>query len=177
MITITKLVNMPRGKYSRYRKTYAKKAYNLCREHGFTESQLAEVFDVSEQTINVWKHKHPKFVESIRSGRDDYDSVLVEKSLRRRALGYEYKEITREMRGAIDVNTGEGKLSITKEVTKEVIGSVEAERLWLINRQPERWRDRHQHELTGAGGGPIAYEIIDRFQMKEGASPGEDAKS
>lgn len=158
---------MPAGRPTRYRKSYAKKAYNFCCEHGFTETELAEIFDVSLQTITSWEQKHPEFLASIRDGRDDYDSNEVEKSLRRRALGYDYKEITRELRGAIDVETGEGKLSLTKEVTKQVVADVQAIIFWLKNRKAHRWRDRQLHELTGPGGGPIVYQPIDRFVLPE----------
>jgi transposase len=162
---------MPGGRPTRYRKTYAQKAYNFCRNHGFTDTELAEMFDVSKQTINTWKQKHPKFLDSIRAGKDEFDSNNVEKCLLRRAQGFEYEEITREMRGAIDVKTGEGKLSITREVTKHVIPSVEAEKLWLINRQPHRWRDKQLHELTGPDGGPIIYQPIDRYLLPEEVGP------
>mgnify|MGYP006876283676 CR=1 FL=1 len=54
---------------------------------------------------------------------------MVENALLKRALGYEYEEITYEH--------GEE----TKRVLKQVIPDTTAQIFWLKNRKPNNWRD------------------------------------
>ena len=65
---------------------------------------------------------------------------MVENALLKRALGYKYKETTKEP--VKNQDTGEYELTITKEVTKEVSPDVTAQIYWLKNRKPNEWRDR-----------------------------------
>lgn len=56
-----------------------------------------------------------------------------------------------------------GKLKADTEVVSALYekakgGDVTACIYWLKNRQPEQWRDRVNHEHTGAKGGPIQHE-------------------
>lgn len=56
-----------------------------------------------------------------------------------------------------------GKLSADTDVVSALYekakgGDVTACIYWLKNRQPEQWRDRVAHEVTGAAGGPIKHE-------------------
>ena len=61
----------------------------------------------------------------------------VENALLKRALGYQYDEITLE--DGIE----------TKRVTKEVIPDTTAQIFWLKNRKPDQWRDKQNLELSG----------------------------
>lgn len=56
------------GRPSAYKPEYAEQARKLCLL-GHTDAELASFFDVSEQTINAWKHAHPDFLESIKRAR------------------------------------------------------------------------------------------------------------
>ena len=150
---------MPAGRPTVYDPEYhPAKAYEFCAEDGFTDKKLGRVFDVSEQTINTWKKEHTKFLESIRAGKDEYDSNAVEKSLRRRAVGFSFTETTMETTG--DVNDkGKPILAVTKKVKKYVPPDTQANRLWLINRRPARWRDKQDIDLTG----DLNINLIDSF--------------
>ena len=64
---------MPAGRPSQYKAEYCEQAYKLCLL-GATDVQLADFFGVSEQTLNTWKQKHPKFLESLRAGKDEADA-------------------------------------------------------------------------------------------------------
>ena len=61
----------------------------------------------------------------------------VENALLKRALGYEYDEITTEYGKEI------------KRVTKQVVPDVTAQIFWLKNRKPDQWRDKQQIEHSG----------------------------
>lgn len=49
------------GRPSAYKPEYAEQARKLCLL-GHTDAELASFFEVSEQTINAWKHAHPDFL-------------------------------------------------------------------------------------------------------------------
>jgi DNA-binding XRE family transcriptional regulator len=59
-----------------YREEYCVKAFGFSLL-GYTDAQLAKYFNVSEQTLNTWKKKHPEFLESLKAGKDEADSAVV----------------------------------------------------------------------------------------------------
>lgn len=120
-----------------YRKEYAEQARKLCLL-GYTDKQLADFFNVCEQTINTWKIKHPEFLESIKKGKELADINVVE-SLYKRAIGIEYEEV--ELK-----TDGQNK---SKRVVKKLIPpDTTAQIFWLKNRQPKSWRDKQVTETT-----------------------------
>ena len=60
----------------------------------------------------------------------------VENALFRRAIGYEYDEVTYEC--GVE----------TKRVRKHVVGDVTAQIYWLKNRRPDLWRDRRDGQAA-----------------------------
>lgn len=66
------------GRPSAYKPEYAEQARKLCLL-GHTDAELASFFEVSEQTINAWKHAHPVFLESIKKGKAVADSEVAAK--------------------------------------------------------------------------------------------------
>jgi hypothetical protein len=120
-------------------------AYVLCKERGFTNEELARVFDVSRSTVNQWMWQHDEFKKCVKRGRDEYDSENVENALKKRALGYSYTETHRTRTKLIGVRPNGVEvtipaLSITT-VEKEVAADPRSIMYWLQNRQPERWRN------------------------------------
>jgi len=128
------------------------KAHSLC-SLGATIEQIAEVFDVSAETVRRWMLKYPDFCGSIRVGARPADDK-VEMTLFRRALGYETIETekTYEMAEVEDPETGEikvfKKLTAVKEKIREVPPDTTAAQFWLKNRRPEEWRESYQHTVT-----------------------------
>ena len=72
----------------------------------------------------------------------------VENALLKRALGYSYEEVTKEI--CEDPETGNLEMKITKKVRKEVVPDTTAQIFWLKNRKPDVWRDKH--EVNGNSG-------------------------
>lgn len=105
---------------------------------------------ITEQTLNVWKKKFSSLSESLKKGKEVIDRQ-VENALLKRALGYQYDEVTRELGEVRDEETGEivKKLIEVKRVTKEVQPDVTAQIFWLKNRKPDVWRDKQQVEHSG----------------------------
>jgi len=155
---------MRTGRPTEYHKKYAEMAEVACREGGFTDLKLAKLFGVSKATINVWKRKHPDFIDSMKKGKDDFDSDRIEKSLAKRATGYSYTEIEKKRLPEKDENgniTGY-KLKVTKTVKKDVPPDTGACGIWLFNRRHPRWQ--HKQNANGQNDGtppqPIKVEII-----------------
>lgn len=122
-------------------------AHVLCKEHGFTNKQLADVFGVQEGTIREWTNKYDEFHAAISTGMDHFDSNKVEKALLSRALGYEYEEKV--------INQGYDKFgNPTETVTiqkKQQAPDVKAATFWLTNRQKDRWKQESSVNTVVSG--------------------------
>ena len=121
------------GRPSLYRPAYAKQARKLALL-GFTDAKIANFFEVTEQTINNWKHDHPEFFESLKGGKEDADARIAE-ALYHSALG---GGTIIEMREELDADGN----AITKKTVKELPANVTAQIFWLKNRQPHAWREK-----------------------------------
>ncbi|KAF5049206.1 hypothetical protein DSECCO2_442160 [anaerobic digester metagenome] len=106
---------------------------------GLTDEQIAHNMGITPSTLYAWKNKYSEISESLKKGKEVVD-IQVENALLRRALGYQYDEVTREK--VKDKVTGFSCLSITKKVTKEVQPDTLAQIFWLKNRRPDKWRDK-----------------------------------
>jgi len=125
------------GAPTKYKKDYARQANVACAERGFTDIKLAKLFGVNKATITNWKKERPEFLASIKKGKEEYDTELVEKSLLKRALGYKYTEVTKEPTG---INK-DGEMGVIKKVRKEVTPDTKAQIFWVRNRNRDRWPD------------------------------------
>lgn len=113
---------------------------------GLIDKQIAHNIGVSEQTLNVWKNKYPSLFDALKRGKEVVDRQ-VENALLKRALGYTYDEVTREI--VYDAVSEKDELTVTKIVTKEVTPDTTAQIFWLKNRKPAEWRDRKDLEHSG----------------------------
>ena len=139
------------GRPTKYVEVMIEQAYRLCSSFGADDKKLASFFGVSKPTIKVWKSAYPEFLSSIKKGKDEFDSQIVEKSLLRRALGFKYVEKTSE-RVVTKDSSGEllnSEMVLTKAVTKYTPAEVTACIFWLKNRQPARWREKSEVALSG----------------------------
>lgn len=146
------------GRPSKYRPEFDEQARKLCLL-GATDQDLADFFEVSEDTINTWKKVHREFSESIKKGKTLADAEVA-MSLFKRATGYiGQKTVTA---------TFEGEITDTKVVDDYVGPDTTAGIFWLKNRQSGRWREKQQVEHTGANGGPIEQRtaIVDENQIR-----------
>jgi transcriptional regulator with XRE-family HTH domain len=110
---------------------------------GLTDEQIADNMGIGVSTLYKYKNEHIEIVESLKRGKEVIDRH-VENALLKRAMGYEYKETTREIME--DASTGKHRLAITKVVTKQVAPDTTAQIFWLKNRKPAEWRDKHEIE-------------------------------
>lgn len=107
---------------------------------GLTDEQIAKNMSITPSTLYEWKKRYSDISESLKKGKEVVD-IQVENALLKRALGYEYEEVRVE----------EEYGTITKRVTtkKVVLPDTTAQIFWLKNRRPDRWRDKHDMDLSG----------------------------
>lgn len=134
------------GRPSKYDEKYNEQAYKLCLL-GAVDKELADFFEVDEVTLNRWKQEYPEFRKSLMRGKTEADADIA-KSLYHRAKGYEHTETI--------TATFQGKITDSMDVIKHYPPDTPAATLWLKNRQPAKWRDKVETEITGPNGGPIA---------------------
>ena len=88
---------------------------------------MASVLDVATSTLSLWKVEHPEFSEAIAEGKQN-PIRNVEDALYRLCKGYTYEE---------------GGKKLVKHP------DVRAIQFYLKNVAPEKWRDKHEHEVSG----------------------------
>lgn len=125
-----------RGKYYEQIEPKLELIEAMCRD-GATDKMIADKFELAISTFYEYKKKHEEFAKALSRGKEVVD-VKVENALLKRALGFEYEEITYEN----DLET--------KRVKKYVIPDTTAQIYWLKNRKPEQWRDKQDRDNEDA---------------------------
>lgn len=92
---------------------------------------------ISASTLYNWKNDHLEISEALKKGKEVVDR-LVENALLKRALGYEYEEISEKYELGI--------LTERKVIKKQVVPDTTAQIFWLKNRKPQDWRDKRHVE-------------------------------
>jgi hypothetical protein len=98
--------------------------------YGMSETQIANVFRVSEATLNRWKKKHPEFGNAISRG-SDIANAQVASAMFRAAIGGCVVCIKK-------IYDKDGKLKSTEETIAPP--NVIAGRFWLVNRAANAWK-------------------------------------
>lgn len=122
---------------TRYKAEFAEQARKLCLL-GATDKDLAEFFEVSEQTINAWKKAHKGFLESLKAGKRLADADVAER-LYQRAMGYSHLE---------EKVFNNGGVIVTHVTTKHYPPDPTSMIFWLKNRDPDRWREKAAEEKS-----------------------------
>lgn len=119
---------------------------------GHTQKSVAAQFGISLTGWERYKTKHSNFAELVQKA-GMYRTALVVDATFKRAIGYEYDEITVEkttdMKGVAKGSPGTVTQTHVKTVKKHVPANVGAQCFILCNRLPEHWR--HRQELLHSG--------------------------
>lgn len=137
------------GRNGKYEKWLTEDGLTLLQgwaRNGLTDQQIAHNCGISAKTLYEWKLKHSEIGEALKEGKEIID-LMVENALLKRALGYDYEEITHErVLVGVDEETKRPihEMALTKIVTKMVIPDTTAQIFWLKNRKKAEWRDNEE---------------------------------
>jgi len=157
---------MAAGQPTKFNKEVERQALLLAAK-GFTDKEMAEVLNITEQTFNNWKKAHPKFFESLKRAKVIRDS-RVERSLYERACGYEHPE------DKIFCNNGK---IVTQETTKHYPPDPTSMIFWLKNTQPKKWRDRQELDVNVGLKGVTDKEIDKEIRALEADEKAKGAQT
>jgi hypothetical protein len=144
---------MPAGRPTAYKEEYCEQARKLCLL-GLTDKEMAKYFEITEKTLNNWKNDYPEFLQSLKEGKENADANVAI-SFYKRALGYEHPE------DKIFNNNGAAMIVPT---IKHYPPDSAACLSWLKNRQPDKWRDKHEvaHSFDTA----VIDELKEKYENK-----------
>lgn len=136
----------PGGRPTEYKPELCQVAADMC-AIGATDEEVAYEIGISVRTLYRWKSSYHEFCQALKLGKEACDE-RVERSLFNRAVGYTFDSVK------ILQNAGVPLVVPYKEHVPPDVG---AAKLWLINRQPEKWADIQRKEVSGPGGAPIEF--------------------
>lgn len=149
------------GRPTKYKEEYNFQVEKLCKL-GATDKEIADFFDVVEDTITEWKNVHPEFSVSIKKGKIEADANVAH-ALYHRAIGYEHEDI--------DIRVVDKEI-VETPLIKYYPPDPTAGIFWLKNRRPKEWRDKQQMEVEHSGN--VVYTGI---EMVRPNAPGEEVQA
>ena len=151
------------GSNGKYEEHFPGVALAKCRK-GATDKDLAEVFGVTETTINNWKNVHVEFFEALKNGKSRAVAE-VENALFKSATGHYYHE---------DVVTKTGEVV---RVEKYVYPMITAQIFYLKNRASTEWHDRKEVGIEGdVGFTAVIMQVMEEMEAS-GELPSKDSNS
>lgn len=133
-----------KGKYDA--ETYPKLAEGYARQ-GLSDKQIAHNLGVCQDTFYKYMKKYPEFAESIKRGKQPVD-FEVENQLLKRALGYTVTERQIEYYSPLSPDETP-RVKTIKEIKRHIPADITASIFWLMNRMPDRWKDKKRLEVSG----------------------------
>ena len=133
---------------------------------GLTDEQIAHNIGIHVATFYRWQEAHSEFCDAIKKGKAPVD-IQVENALLKRALGYEYEEVTTEITETPYIyKSGKERVRKQKHVKKTkkiVLPDTTAQIFWLKNRRPDKWRDKREETVSIHNTDPNLAEEIERM--------------
>lgn len=137
-----------KGRPTKFKEEYIEQGYKLALL-GMTDIQMANFFEVCEDTIYEWKNKHPRFSESVKRGKIMADMEIVN-SLRQTCFDRQIPETQAFKVRNVFYNAEGKKVESEKveyvEVTRGIPADYKGIALWLGNRHPELWGKADKEE-------------------------------
>jgi hypothetical protein len=126
-----------RGRTPSYTPDYCPMAYKFCLL-GATNKDLADVFEVSHNTIGNWLARYPEFRKAAQDGRDVADADVAH-ALLQKAKGFTHQDVK--------ILQIEGEVEQI-EYNRYFPPDTQAAIFWLRNRRRKQWRELIEHEHT-----------------------------
>lgn len=135
------------GRPTKYNAEFHPLLGKLYAEKGLIDDEIAKELNINRDTLYEWKNKYKEFSDAIKNGKKETDDIVEEKFLDK-ATGF-----TKEVE---EIFQFQGKTFIGK-YNKYFPPDTAAGFIWLKNRRPDKWRDKH--EITGNNGAPLIVQI------------------
>lgn len=124
---------MAKGKYQEWLEPEGLLKIEGWARDGLTDEQIANNMGIAYSTLREWRDSYSALSAALKRGKEVVDR-MVENALLKRALGYEYEEVSEKFEG--------GVLTERKVTKKQVAPDTTAQIFWLKNRKPIDWRDK-----------------------------------
>lgn len=130
----------------KYTEDFPKRAEDYARQ-GLRDVDIAKKLGISKDTFYEYQKMYPDFSDSIKKGKAPID-FEVENALLKRAKGFEYEEVHVEYKPGKDP---EAELipTVIRKIKKIIVPDTTACIIWLKNRRPKLWRDKHDLDVSG----------------------------
>lgn len=122
-----------------------------------SDDDIAKNLGISSTTLRNYRESHPSLHVAIQEGRDKFNSVRVEESMIKRAIGYEVEEETVEKGGKYGKKITKSKRHIPPDTKAGIF--------ILTNRVPERYSINQKIEHTGAVALTMPAPVQDLFNI------------
>lgn len=131
---------------TKYKPEHDEQVYKM-KADGKSDEYICAFFKFSRSTLSLWKTQHETFSDNYKKGVGDKvdDNVHdVKNALLKRALGCKVVEITvEEVEGQVE---GQGAVTKTRTVTKELPPETAACMGYLNNKAPDEFKQRKAAE-------------------------------
>ena len=125
--------------------------------NGLTRADIAKNIGVARSTFSVWVKENPELQEVLKTSSEQADAVI-ENALYKNAKGFFYDEETVCTVRRVEYENGKRVSEITEPRVVTIKHyqppETKAAFIWLKNRKPDTWRDKH--EIDDPGGQRIA---------------------
>lgn len=138
---------MAKGKYEYWLSPDGLTLLSAWARDGLTDEEIAKKCGISRSTLSEWKKRYPDIADALNKSKEIVD-IEVENALYRKCIGYnatvtkhyKLKEIV------YDEETGRKISEVERlEEVEEYIhvpADTNAQKFWLSNRRPDKWRDK-----------------------------------
>jgi len=147
------------NKYETHIKPYFEQIFGWLRS-GHTEGSIAKRLGITDDTWTNYKKRYSDFSDTIKRGGQDSTALVVNK-LYQRAMGYEFDEITTEIK-----NIDGKQHKIVKKTTKHIAPDVGAIAIVLFNRDPANWKNKQNIEHTIAASDSLQDKTIEELNKE-----------
>ena len=113
------------GRPTKYKEAFNDQVFEMALL-GLTDTQMATIIGINQDTFNEWKKTYPIFSESLTQGKENADGKVA-KAMYKRALGLTIVE---------EALTKDGQIV---QLRKELPPDTPAAKHWLANRQRKLW--------------------------------------
>jgi hypothetical protein len=121
------------GRPTKYKEAFNDQVFEMALL-GLSDTQMANILGITEQTLNNWKTEHPMFFESLTQGKENADGKVA-KAMYKRALGLTIIE---------EALTKDGQIV---QLRKELPPDTPAAKHWLANRQRKLWANNGESTM------------------------------